>query len=150
MQRCYHALTMFHYRSRWLCHRSCTKIRIDSLRVHVNIVRVVLGCAIYSVVLTHSAGNSAKTKGEKQLRASWLESQNVRQAPVPPGGWSAHGQPCDAFHNLFRCLRQIRIYVEPQIDSTPSLSCGLDAGSQVVLACHLKGCSAHQRTKTYL
>jgi len=50
------------------------------------------------------SGNSAVTKGEDLRRRKWAKSANAGFLPKPPGGWSAKGQPCDAFHAYFRLL----------------------------------------------
>ena len=47
-------------------------------------------------------GNSAWRSGERERRKMWLDACNIHQASPPPGGWSAHGQPCDASHDVFR------------------------------------------------
>ena len=37
-------------------------------------------------------------------RRKWAKQTNAGFLPKPPGGWSAKGQPCDAFHAYFRLL----------------------------------------------
>ena len=37
-------------------------------------------------------------------RRTWAKQTNAGFLPKPPGGWSAKGQPCDAFHAFFRVL----------------------------------------------
>ena len=37
-------------------------------------------------------------------RRKWAKQTNAGFLPKPPGGWSAKGQPCDAFHAFFRVL----------------------------------------------
>ena len=47
-------------------------------------------------------GNFASCKGEDRRRELWCEEADAIQVAKPPGGWSAKGQPCDAFQMLYR------------------------------------------------
>lgn len=49
-------------------------------------------------------GNFACSGGEDSRRDLWARENEVILPLRPPGGWSAHGQPCDAYHFLFRKL----------------------------------------------
>ena len=49
-------------------------------------------------------GNFAFRSNEDKRRERWGTEVNCILPVKPPGGWSAAGQPCDAFHGLFRRL----------------------------------------------
>lgn len=49
-------------------------------------------------------GNFAFRHNENSRRQQWAQESNVLLPQKVVGGWSAHGQPCDAFHHLFRRL----------------------------------------------
>lgn len=49
-------------------------------------------------------GNFATSKNEDSRHSLWGK-ENCCVLPLrPPGGWSAAGQPCDAWHHMFRKL----------------------------------------------
>jgi hypothetical protein len=50
-------------------------------------------------------GNFAWRQGEDLVRAEWARNNRVVLPFKPPGGWSARGQPCDAWH--FQVRRQL-------------------------------------------
>lgn len=49
-------------------------------------------------------GNFAFRNNEDQRRQQWASEINAILPLKPAGGWSATGQPCDAFHHMFRRL----------------------------------------------
>ncbi len=49
-------------------------------------------------------GNFATRQNEDSRRAKWSADNNCVLPIRPPGGWSACGQPCDAYHHHFRKL----------------------------------------------
>ncbi|CAK9000255.1 Malate dehydrogenase 2, partial [Durusdinium trenchii] len=49
-------------------------------------------------------GNFAVSNGEGSRREMWSKENNCILPLRPPGGWSATGQPCDAWHHIFRKL----------------------------------------------
>jgi len=49
-------------------------------------------------------GNFATKANEDSRRSKWAADNNCLLPIRPPGGWSACGQPCDAFHFQFRRL----------------------------------------------
>ena len=50
------------------------------------------------------SGNFATADNQDARRSLWAAENNVILPLRPPGGWSCHGQPCDAFHHVFRKL----------------------------------------------
>lgn len=54
-------------------------------------------------------GNFATSSNEDSRRRLWSEEAKVVLPLRPPGGWSAAGQPCDAWHFQFRKLANLYI-----------------------------------------
>lgn len=50
-------------------------------------------------------GNFAFRCNENKRREQWSLENNCHLPLKPAGGWSAHGQPCDAWHCMYRRLR---------------------------------------------
>jgi len=50
------------------------------------------------------SGNFAWRQGENLRREAWAAENFATLPQKPAGGWSAHGQPCDGFHHLYRRL----------------------------------------------
>ena len=57
------------------------------------------------------SGNLAFRKGEDLRRQQFAKEANMALPLPPPGGWSAAGQPCDAFHSLLRKYQDRYMYV---------------------------------------
>ena len=76
----------------------CQALRLQRARLN-------LSAHERAMVLTDGfTGNTATKHGEDTRRARWSQSVNCGFFPPPPGGWSAHGQPCDAVHSHYRRL----------------------------------------------
>eukprot|EP00438_Fugacium_kawagutii_P012710 Skav228200 [mRNA] locus=scaffold704:266537:278731:- [translate_table: standard] len=54
-------------------------------------------------------GNFAMLRNEDSRRKQFSEENNIVLPIRPPGGWSACGQPCDAWHFQFRKLANLYI-----------------------------------------
>ena len=81
-----------------LCSVCCQALRLQRARLG-------LSAGQRAMILTDGfTGNAATKHGEGARRARWSESVNCGFCPTPPGGWSAHGQPCDAVHANYRPL----------------------------------------------
>jgi len=64
-------------------------------------------------------GNFATSNGESSRRELFAQQNNIILPIRPPGGWSAAGQPCDAWH--FQLRRFANAYIDGVLGWEPQV-----------------------------
>jgi len=91
--------------------------------------RLLMGLdATTTGALIHDAfsGNKSDRVGERALRDKFCTANNLVVFDSVPGGWSAHGQPCDAVHQYYRSLSDAYQSVALGLNRNPLLRSRLD------------------------